>query len=113
MSAKKSTDRQRGSMPDPGEDFEGCLDMLATMYGDEWLFVFLGKVRDHRGANNVAGVWRAKLAQQLVAEEMRASGLEYKEARFVVADRLGYTETTRTNFYKLLEGMTKSGTPIG
>lgn len=98
---------------DPVANLQQCLEKLAEDYGDEWTFLFLGAIRDHRGPG-VVEQYRTTLAQRLVAAEQSGPS-DFDEARRAVADRLGYhggrKRGTRTNFYKILAGQIRTGEP--
>lgn len=94
-------------LPTPEEGLDGLL-RLAEAFGIEETFLFLGMVRDDRGPSQPGGQARVILARQLV----EAEGGDPNEARKVVAERLGYNNTTRTNFYKLVQGITRGGATI-
>lgn len=85
------------------EDGVDGLVGLADEYGTEEAFTFLGyilTVKDSAPA-------RAALALRLVEEHMQKSGEDFDTARRSVADALGYTHKTRTNFYKMVDQMSR------
>ncbi len=104
-------------MPDPAEDLAGCLEALATLYGDEWTFLLIGKIRDQRGPGE-AGRVRAQLAKRLVDAEQREHGGDRTAAELAVGERLGYAPNVRgeggtiQNFRKIARGTTRLGKPI-
>lgn len=97
-------------LPTPEDGVAGLLE-LANTFGREETFRFLGWIRQGGAANQPPGQARAILAHTMVEEEMRHTP-DRDEARRIVAERLGYTDTTRTNFYKLVDGTTRDGKPI-
>jgi hypothetical protein len=97
-------------LPTAEDGVEGLLK-FAQAFGAEEAFLFFGYVRKGGEASQPPGQARAALAHQMVEQEMRRTS-DYDEARRTVAERLGYTKTTRTNFYKLVEGTTRDGKPI-
>ncbi len=97
-------------LPTAEDGVEGLLRM-ADVFGYEETFAFLGYIRQGGLASQPPGQARAALAHQMVETEMRTTP-DRDEARRIVADRLGYSPKTRTNFYKLVDGTTRDGKPI-
>ncbi len=110
----------------PDTDLTECLDGLADLLGDEFLFQLIGKIRDHRGPGE-AGAVRAKVARRMVDHEMDLNGGDERAAIRTVGKRLGYTQQERgtgpdrnvtkggtlTNFTRLVKGVARTtGQPI-
>ncbi len=110
------------TIPNPQEDLKGCLEALTAEYGAEFTFSLIGGIRDHRGADSVAGVMRARLARELVDAEMADGNSDEVEAIRAVGERLGYKRSQRigdgkfvntlTNFARLVRGITRTRKPI-
>ncbi|MER5608237.1 hypothetical protein AB0F93_00505 [Micromonospora tulbaghiae] len=98
-------------LPRADEGVDGIL-RLADALTDEEVFEFIRLVRTTgrtpEGANRDVGrPALAALAQRMVSREMANSAVEFDEARKRVAKKLGYDETERTNFYKILAGQVR------
>jgi hypothetical protein len=87
-------------LPTADDGVEGLLD-FAGQFGTRRTFDFLTWVRF--GGNKTVQAAITALARRMVGEEMTDSGADFATARRVVAERLGYSDTTRTHFYKILD----------
>lgn len=97
----------KANLPDPDQGVEALL-ALSDVLGDEYVFKLYRAVNLNRPGPT--GLSPAAEAQSTIAQRMLArlreedTTLDYETARRRLADKLGYTATARTNFYKLLEG---------
>lgn len=92
-------------LPTAEEGVNGLL-RLADEFGPEATFQFLTWVLTTRTESDSVRA-RHLLARRMVDEEARTCG-DRDDARRVVAERLGYTDKTRTNFYKVEQGLRRA-----
>lgn len=94
-------------LPGPADGADGLLQ-LAEAFGARQVFDLIRLCRldngpDRRPATDVS----TRLAQKMVRDHMFTKNVDYDVARRAVAAELGYTDTTRTNFYKILDGVAR------
>jgi hypothetical protein len=97
-----------GNLPDPTKGVDALLE-LADIFGDRYVFDLIRAIRfDRPGPTGLGTATDAshQLAQRLLTR-LRAEdpSLTYEAAKRRLADQLGYTDLTRTNFYKILQGI--------
>ncbi len=98
-----------GSMLFDPSNPEASLMSLADRFGDAQVFALIGFIRDQRAdAGNVAGLVRHRLAKRMVDQRAATMYGDRSAARREVAEELGYTDVTRTNFYKLVDGIARN-----
>lgn len=95
----------------PGRDdgVDGLLS-LADAFGAEQVYDLILLCRTARSRETDAGgAALTELGRRMIAAEMEASNVDYRQARLTVAARLGYKDGgARSNFHKVLSG---GGTP--
>ncbi len=79
---------------DPATDLTACLEGLAALRGDDFVFALIGGIRNHIGPGE-AGTVRARLARRMVADEMARTGATERQAIIAVGERHGYTVQKR------------------
>jgi hypothetical protein len=98
---------QLDKLPTADDGAEGLLG-LAAAFGTKEAFQFLTLVRNQGNAD--ANLARSVMAQQMLDALMeKEPHLDRDAARRRLADSLGYSDTTRTNFYKVLDYMPRRG----
>ena len=94
----------QGGTPGPADGVAGLM-RLAEQFGDRQVFDLIRLCRLDAGPGKRAGAEAGTtLAQRMVQQHMETKNVDYDTARAAVATELGYTPTTRTNFYKILTG---------
>lgn len=92
-------------------DGPGGILKLAELFGDQAVFEFIGYIRNHRHDTPEVGIARNMLAVRMVRQAMNDNpALDIEAAKREIAKKLGYTNTTRTNFYKMV-GAGQDGAP--
>ena len=93
-------------LPDRADGAEGLLALTESFSARQvFEFILLCRTAQGRGqGQDPGGEALSALAAKMIDAEMDASNVGYEIARRTVADRLGYADTSRTNFYKLAEG---------
>ncbi len=88
-------------LPTEDDGVEGLLAFAET-FGLEETYRFFSILRDNRPG--IALEARTQIAKAIVDSIREGEGLDGDEARREAAARLGYSRTTRTHFYKILDG---------
>ncbi len=91
-------------LPGPDDGVDGLLQ-LAEAFGARQVYDLIRLCRLDAGPEKrPAAEASTQLARTMIKQHMDTHNVDYDVARRAVAAELGYTDTTRTNFYKILDG---------
>lgn len=94
-------------LPGPDDGAEGLL-ALAEAFGPQQVFDLIRLCRLDAGPDaRPAAEVSTMLAQRMVTDYMERHNVDRDHARRAVAKELGYSDTARTNFYKIEQGIAR------